>query len=182
MLKISKFDLLQDDYTDALAERIIDDFATGEKTTDGRCYEVPIQDITFRCAYTDDEMRGIIKTCVAVIKELISINDNGYTRDRFNAFKAEMKEETNDGIHQLNYITALYNDYKNDNLEELVEEITTYMRVGGVYLMLMAGPGFKQVINGVFERMLDDSDDENIWFSCLYFLIRGAMRMHSDEI
>ncbi|SFG31164.1 hypothetical protein [Oribacterium sp. WCC10] len=31
MLKISKFDLLQDDYTDALAERIIDDFATGEK-------------------------------------------------------------------------------------------------------------------------------------------------------
>ncbi|SFG31155.1 hypothetical protein [Oribacterium sp. WCC10] len=127
-------------------------------------------------------MRGIIKTCIAVIKEIISINDNGYTSDRFNAFKAEMNGKTNDCIQQLNHITSLYNDYKTDNLEELVEEITTYTRVGGAYLMLMAGPGFKQVINGVFERMLDDSDDENIWFWCLYFLIRGAMRMHSDEI
>ena len=27
-----------------------------------------------------------------------------------------------------------------------------------------------------------DSDDENMWFTCLHFLIRGAMNMHSDKI
>ena len=48
--------------------------------------------------------------------------------------------------------------------------------------MLVAAPGFRNVIYAVFERMLIDSDDENMWFTCLYFLIRGAMNMHSDKI
>ncbi len=31
----------------------------------------------------------------------------------------------------------------------------------------------------IFNRMPDDYDDKDMWFSCLYFLIRGTMKMHS---
>ena len=71
VLKIAEFDLLKDDsYTDAILERLQKEYATEEEGVDGRYYEVSIQDHKFRCAYTDDEMRGIIRTCVKIIKEL----------------------------------------------------------------------------------------------------------------
>ncbi|OON85714.1 hypothetical protein BXO88_10670 [Oribacterium sp. C9] len=179
MLKIADFELLQDDYTDTLVERMQDDFAIEEEMEKGHCYEVTLQDIKFKCAYTDDEMTGIVRTCVAIIKELIAINANGYTKTKFNNFKSEGAK---DALQQLSNINGLYNDYKTEKLEKLFAELTTYTRVGGAYLMLLAAPGFQQVINAVFERMLDDSDDENMWFSCLYFMIRGAMRMNSDDV
>ena len=30
--------------------------------------------------------------------------------------------------------------------------------------------------------VLDDSDDEEMWFADVFFMIRGAMKMHSQEL
>ncbi|MBP3781783.1 MAG: hypothetical protein J6I68_00890 [Butyrivibrio sp.] len=182
MLKIAEFDLLKDDsYTDAILSRLQEDYATEEEIEDGCCYEVSIQDIKFRCAYTDDEMRGIIRTCVKIMKELIDINANGYTKEKFDSYDAFGEESDNSPEH-FGKMLDRCKDYETEKLNLLIAEMAEYTRVGGAWFMFIAAPGFRHVIYAIFERMLDDSDDEDMWFSCLYFLIRGAMKMHSDEI
>ena len=182
MLKISEFNLLKDDScTDAILSRLQEDYATEEEIKDGRCYEVSVQNIKFRCAYTDDEMRGIIRTCVKIMKELIDINANGYTKEKFHSYDAFGGENDNSADY-FDQMLDRCKDYETEKLNLLIAEMAGYTRVGGAWFMLIAAPGFRTVIYAVFERMLDDSDDENMWFSCLYFLIRGAMKMNSDDM
>ena len=182
VLKIAEFDLLKDDsYTDAILERLQKEYATEEEGVDGRCYEVSIQNHEFRCAYTDDEMRGIIRTCVKIIKELIDINANGYTKEKLESYDAFGEEDDKSAEH-FGKLVERCKDFGTERLDSLVAEMAGYTRVGGAWYMLVAAPGFRNVIYAVFERMLIDSDDENMWFTCLYFLIRGAMNMHSDKI
>ncbi len=180
MLKIAQFDLLQDDFIEGLLERVKYEFATDVRIDATMCYEVVLQDMTFRCSYTDDEMIGIIKTCVDIIKELIEINEMGYTKEKFKKFN--ISNQTTNVLQQLNNINALYNNYTTAKLDMLFAKMTTYTCLGESYLMLQAAPGFQQIINVVFAMMLNDLDDENIWFSCLYYMICGAMRMDSKEI
>lgn len=182
VLKIAEFDLLKDDrYTDAILRQLKKEYATKVKIEHGRCYEVSIQEVRFRCAYTDDEMRGIIRTCVKIMKELIDINANGYTKEKFDSHNL-FGEGNDNSEEQFDQMLDKCKDYETEKLNLLIAEMAGYTRVGGAWFMLIAAPGFRQVIYAVFERMLDDSDDEDMWFSCLYFLIRGAMKMHSNEI
>lgn len=182
VLKIAKYDLLNDDrYTNAILRCLKKDYATRERIKGGRCYKVSIQETKFRCVYSDDEMRGIIRTCVKIMKELIDINENGYTKEKFNSYDAFGEENDNSAEHFGKAVDRC-KDFGTEKLDLLIAEMAGYTRVGGAWLMFIAAPGFRDVIHAVFEIMLDDSDDENLWFSCLYFLIRGAMKMHSDEI
>ncbi len=179
MLKIAEYDLLKEDtYTDELLSRLQDDYATGEENEDGKCYEVTIQDYSFRCVYSDDEIRGIIRTCVKIINELISINADGFTKDKLEDFEANDEDNWKNiekGLNRCSSFTTL-------RLELLILEMTSYTRVTGAYYLLIAGPGFRDIIYSVFEVMLDDSDNEELWFADLYFMIRGAMKMHSSEL
>lgn len=178
MLKIKDFDLLNNedlDNVEAILKRVKHDFAKEEKE-DATIYDVTLQDSKYICAYTDDEMRGIITTSIDIIRELISIEANGFTKQRFK--EAIQNEEKREEIMQ---VLSTYNDFKTQELDEMTIKMAAYVRVGGAYLALISRPLLIDVIFGVFEVMLDDSDDEDIWFSCLYFMIRGAMKMHSSE-
>lgn len=123
-------------------------------------------------------MRGIIKTSIEIIKELIEIEAAGYTRERFDEVDAANSAEG----YSPTSVMATFMDFKTYKLVQLIGKMAGYTRVGGSYFMLISSPEFVNVIYGVFERMLDDYDDEQMWFTFLYFLIRGAMRMHSQEL
>ena len=60
--------------------------------------------------------------------------------------------------------------------------MSDYTLIGGAYFMILSAPYMINTIYCVFERMLDDSDDEGMWFAEVYFVIRGAMKMHSEEL
>ena len=60
--------------------------------------------------------------------------------------------------------------------------MSDYTLIGGAYFMILSAPYMINTIYCVFERMLDDSDDEDMWFAEVYFVIRGAMKMHSEEL
>ncbi len=180
MLKMVKMFEPEIDYTEIMLERIKNEYAVKDINIDwGTCYEVTIQDIRFKCAYSDDEMRGIIDTCVKIIQELIVIQDNGYTRERFDSI------DHFDNGEEVDTILApleVFADFKTDKLSDYVADLAGYTRVGGAWYMLLSGPCIKDTIYAVFDKMLDDPDDMEIWVWLLHFLIRGAMKMHGQEI
>ncbi|WP_044914168.1 hypothetical protein [Butyrivibrio sp. WCE2006] len=177
MLAISEFDILNEDYDDELLERIKADFGK-EELEGGMYYEVVLQDNRFSCAYTDKEMRSIISTCIKIIKELINIHDSGYSREQFD----QTHEENNDEENPLKPIYSVYLEIQTPALRKLIDEMACYTRTDGAFFMLIAAPCLISTIYSVFDVMLNDYDDEDIWFSCLYFLIRGAMKMHSQSL
>lgn len=177
MLKIANFDLLNDDYESVILERIKSDYGK-EDIEGGTYYEVTLQNQFFACAYSDNEMRGIIGTCINIIKELIKIQDNGFTRARFD----EICSSDNDNKDSISAIYRLYNDIQTPTLRKLIMDMAKYTRIRSAYFMFISSPILIGSIYCVFDKMLDDYDDEDMWFSCLYFLIRGAMKMHSQDL
>lgn len=60
MLKMVKMFDPEINYTEIMLERIKNEYAVKDINIDwGTCYEVTIQDIRFKCAYSDDEMREL---------------------------------------------------------------------------------------------------------------------------
>ncbi|WP_026492876.1 hypothetical protein [Butyrivibrio sp. XPD2002] len=177
MLAISEFALLNENCDEELLERIKSDFGK-EELENGMYYEVVLQDNRFACAYTDNEMKNIISTCIKIIKELINIHDSGYSRENFD----QTSNANNDEENLLKPIFSVYLEIQTPVLRALIDELAGYTRTGGAYFMLISAPCLISTIYGVFDVMLNDYDDKDIWFSCLYFLIRGAMKMNSQSL
>lgn len=168
------------DYTDRILEQIKDAYAIEEPHFDwGTCYDVTLQDLRFRCVYSDDEMRGIIRTCENIIRELIDIQDKGYTRERFDNVDHFDNGGVNDRILSP---LEVFTDFRTDKLLDYIAELAGYTRVAGAQYMLLAAPDMKSAIYGVFDKMLDDPEEVDAWFSCLGFLIKAAMSMHRVEV
>ena len=177
MLKIAEYKKLKDEYVNEWLEIVKHDFKKGDAGS-GTHYEVTIQNIKFECAYSDEEMLGIITTSIEIIRELIDIQANGYTREKFDEADSKHKDEE----HDIATVYETFMDFKTDKLVLLIEAMSIFTRVGGAYFMFVSAPCMINTIYCVFERMLDDSDDEEMWFADVFFMIRGAMKMHSQEL
>lgn len=114
-----------------------------------------------------------------IIQELIVIQDNGYTRERFDSID---HFDNGEEVDRILAPLEVFADFKTDKLSDYVADLAGYTRVDGAWYMLLAAPCIKDVIYAVFDKMLDDPDDEGMWIWCLHFLIRGAMKMHGQEI
>ncbi len=178
MLKMSEAFYLSGDYTEEILSGIKKEYALKDMHIEwGTVYEVTLQDLKFKCAYSDDEIRGIIKACVEIIRELIKIQANGYTRERFDKVNQLGNGDENDEVV---IPLTVFADFGTARILELIDEIAGFTRVAGAHYLLLAGPEMKDAIYCVFDKMLDDPMEKDFWYWCLHFLIRGAMRMHGE--
>ena len=77
---------------------------------------------------------------------------------------------------------ALWNEIFTERIHKIIGKINVIRRVGGAYAMLISNPCFKSAIYAVYERLVDNFDDEELYCQSAYFLVRAVMRMHSNEI
>ncbi len=153
---------------------------------EGTRYTVKVQNFTFTCSYTDDEIEHIVDDCILILEELQEITSNGYTREMLEEARKTGKEKCDDTngskIQALFKTIDVYNSFSTPRLEELVDDIAVTARVGGAWFMLLSRPAFIDAIFAVYEIIIDKFDDEKIYLSSLDFLVRNAMRMHSDNL
>lgn len=74
----------------------------------------------------------------------------------------------------------IWNKIKTDHIHKLLTEIDKVQRVGGSWAVLFANPCLIDAICAVYERLVDQFDDEELFALSGYFLLRAIMRMHSD--
>ena len=150
-----------------------------ETEEDLTLYRVAIQGTIFECAYTDAEMRGIVKTCSGILQELKHvIDENGIT---LNATIKHMLD-TDRSSPQLVFL-RVYTVFSTPIMEDLIEDLGRITRSSRPQYILLARPTFAAAIYSVFDFLMrnDEHDSETVWSSALYFLVRAAMFMHPFE-
>lgn len=141
-------------------------------------YHVKFQDMAFDCSYTWEQMTDMVNICSDILDELWQINNNGFDARRLETAKVGLTE--NQFLQPIN----LYEAYSTERLTELVDQIGRLTEAGGASYILFGRTFMFDVINNVFERLLiiDGFADDTTWFTCLFFLMRGAMHMRCSLV
>lgn len=140
-------------------------------------YEVVVHDTVFQTYMTDDELKKSIELTLDLIEELKEINNNGIDRKTLD----KIEESINDS-NRVSRTMAVYHEFCSDKMHLIIAELDVVRRVGGAYAMLIANPVLISGIYAVYDRLVDNFDDENLYLQSAYFLLRAVMKMHSDEL
>lgn len=141
-------------------------------------YNVQLQDISFVTAMTDEEINQSAKYALDLMEELKAMNNDGMDTATFNEIYLKVGDSPSDVMDMI----KVWNEFRSDNLIRLIWEIDNVTRVGGAYAALIANPGLINAIIVVYEKLVDNFDDEDLYVFAGYFLMRAIMRMHSEEV
>ena len=161
-----------------MLEIINDEFKREELTEDFFKYEVELQGSKFVTVFSDDELKKAAKLAVDVIEELKEINNNGINKTEVEKIVGKIKESKESEIMGVLYF---YGQISTDRLKVLVGELDIVTRVGGAWAMLISNPMLISAICAVYERIVDNFDDEDLYSTCCFFIMRAVMKMHGDE-
>ncbi len=170
-------------YIEILSRKLNSDFP-GEKLENGDAiYDVEVQGTTFTCCYSDDEIKAMIGYSVDILEELRKINDNGFDKESRNKVIKEIGNLfQDDDLNDIFKVSELYNKYKTDRLSKIIdEEIPNTCRVGGAWWIILARPTIINTLDAVYEVMVDKFDDEELFISSCYFVLRVIMHSHSVD-
>ena len=145
-------------------------------------YVSALQGQWFECYLSQDEVEASVEYALRLMEMLNRINDKGLNRERLK----ELESQVNDKHSAVSKIeirhAILGQELITDEVNELVEEIAKMRRVRGTYWLLMARPAFMSVIYAIYDRIVDQFDDEDLFIHSTFFLLRGILKMHSNEI
>ena len=182
------FATIENDYRqeleDAFLKKIKTDFPPEEVDDGYSVYEVKIQKIKFRTFMNDEELSRSIGYAIDIIEELKSINNNGLNETRLRELEEIHKSSFKDD-KELSYMLlpiSVYNEFSTQELELILHKIANMRKVGGAYWMLLCRPGLISAIYSVYDRIIDNFDDEDIYIQSIYFLFRAIMKVRSEEI
>ena len=138
-------------------------------------YEVVLQNDTSIVTMSDDEVETSAKAAVDILEELKRINKS-LSKQKLEETERQIKEKNPDieGFSTL----LIWNSFATKKLNEIVAKIAGVRRVGGAYAMLIAIPFLKSAIYSVFDRIIDDFDNEDIYVHSCYFVFRAIMQMN----
>lgn len=164
-----------------LYDKIVKTYRVEEISPHFYSYEVLLQNILFRTAMTDDELMAAVVCTIDLLEEFRSINNSGINREKFTEIqKAVEKSEECESeiIHDIEVMQSI----ETEKIQEIKAKLARICRVGGAYFMLISNMGLNRVILDVYNVLVDRFDDLEIYEMSAYFMLRGIMHMHSDEI
>ena len=162
-----------------LKTTIIDNFQKEAVEEDWYKYEVQLQSIKFVTYMSNEELEKSIELTIDLLEELKNLNNDGMNTQIIQEKTANIETQYQDELMQQ---IALWSEIFTERIHEIIGKIDVIRRVGGAYAMLISNPCFKSAIYAVYERLVDNFDDEELYCQSAYFLVRAVMRMHSVEI
>ena len=141
-------------------------------------YEVQLQSFKFVTYMSNEELGKSIELTIDLLEELKDLNNNGMNAQMLQEKITNIETQYQDEVMQQ---LAIWNEIFNEKIYEIIRELDVIRRVGGAYAMLISNPCFKSAIYAVYERLVDNFDDEKLYCQSAYFLVRAVMRMHSDK-
>lgn len=159
-------------------ECVVRDYRKEMVESDFYKYEVIIQNIKFITYMTEDELKLSAGFAVDLLEELKNINNNGINRKVYEQIMREKEQEEETNIFR---VIGIWNKISTDGMTKLVAKIDMTRRVGGAYAMLLANPGLISAICAVYEQLVDQFEDEEMYDLSGYFLLRAIMKMNSNE-
>lgn len=163
---------------EVLKTTIIENFRKEMVEEDFYKYEVQLQSIKFVTYMSNEELEKSIELTIDLLEELKNLNNAGMNAQMLKEKITNIETQYQDEFMQQ---LAIWNEIFNEKIHEIIGKIDVIRRVGGAYAMLISNPCFKSAIYAVFERLVDNFDDEKLYSQSAYFLVRAVMRMHSDE-
>lgn len=81
------------------------------------------------------------------------------------------------------YLQKLYawERIKTDEMRRIIREIDKVARVGGAWALLIANPSLNIIAYGVYDKLVDDFDNEEWYWLCGFYLTQAIMRMYGNE-
>ena len=151
-------------------------------------YDVYLQNIRFRTQMSNKQLARAAVYTVDIMEELKNINNNGVNRNKFEEIKKSAENNINSKYGELctlwQELEAL-RQISTKKLDELVEEIAEFRKVGGAYWLIMSKPFLLQALYAVYEVIVDRFDDteERNWYdTSAMFIMRAIMRVRSVNI
>lgn len=174
---------------DVLLQTVQKNFMKGD-TESGHVYEVTLREFTFRCTYSDDELKTVASLIIELFDMIMERISEGLDQKALDQMLASCQkiipeDDTKELITTLSYVKYIMNE----EMENLYIKIAHTMRVDGAHLFLVAGPAFQSAIYSCYdillraaagEQIIDNMD--NIEIQSVYFLFRATMRMNSDSL
>lgn len=163
--------------TEDFYKKVKEDYCKGEIQNGYYRYESVIQGVKFRTHMTDEELKSCISLTVDLIEEFKVINSSGKDGAAIKKFEEEIE-----GIDETLGTFRRYLEIASDNIHIIVYKIDETRRVGGAYAALIANPLLYSAIYAVYEKLVDNFDDDEFYWHSAYFLLRAIMKMRSEEI
>ena len=164
---------------EVLKMTIIENFQKEMVEEDFYKYEVKLQSIKFVTYMSNEELEKSVELTIDLMEELKILNNDGMNaqilQEKITNIETQYEDEL---MRQI----ALWNEIFTERIHKIIGKINVIRRVGGAYAMLISNPCFKSAIYAVYERLVDNFDDEELYCQSAYFLVRAVMRMHSNEI
>lgn len=143
-------------------------------------YKVEIQEIKFVTELYTDEIKEAAKLTVDILEELKNITNAGINRAELDRI-AEENDRQEPSRGNIMQIMGIWKSIKTERLSEIITELDRVMRVGGAWAMILANPFIISAIYAVYDMIVDKFDDDEIYVSSAYFLMRAVMKMHGTE-
>ena len=178
-----KYEKLNDEFRNELEKdlqtAIVEQCRKGELEEHFYKYEVQLQNIRFITYMSDEELESSIKMTIDLLEEMKEINNEGIGEQELRKRVADIEENNEDEFMRDLHI---WNILCSEKIIDIIGKLDVVRRVGGAYAMLISNPCLKSAIYVVYERLVDNFDDEELYCQSAFFLLRAIMRMHSKEI
>ena len=142
-------------------------------------YEVVLQIYKFITYMTEEELKQSAKLTINLVEEMKKVNNDGMDKPALERLVEEVEAKETEEVLR---VFGIWNGIATDEIRKLIAEIDEVRRVGGAWAMLISNPGLISAIYAVYERLVDQFDDEDLYAASCFFLLRAIMRMHSEEV
>ena len=173
---------------EGIVTAVIEQFQKEEIEEEYYWYDVFLQNIRIRTQMSHKQLARAAAYTVDIMEELKNINNNGVNRNKFEEIKKSAENNINSKYGELctlwQELEAL-RQISTKKLDELVEEIAEFRKVGGAYWLIMSKPFLLQALYAVYEVIVDRFDDteERNWYdTSAMFIMRAIMRVRSVNI
>ncbi len=126
-----------------------------------------------------EELEKSIELTIDLLEEMKKLNNGGMDAQVLKEKVASIETQHQDELMRQ---FVIWDEIWNERIYEIIGKLDEVRRVGGAYALLISNPCLKSTIYAVYERLVDNFEDEILYCQSAYFLVRAVMRMHSEKV
>jgi len=162
----------RDALREALKKEIVK-CATGRSVLEKKEYHIELKDEKFKTLVSDGELDLAAEIAIEMLEEIKNINKT-MRKPEFEELAAKVRSEEST-IKK----TVLMHGMFSERMKDLIGLAAECMRVGGAYYTFLSGPFITSAIFSAYAVIVNQGENEDLYITCAFFLIRAILKMHS---